>query len=52
MTIEYLDDDYDKMYILGYGRKGDKVLLDGQYTEEDLLRIIKIMESHKKSLEE
>lgn len=46
MSIINLDDDSSKMYILGYGSKGDKILLDGGYTKEDLLRLIKILEDY------
>lgn len=51
MTLSYLDDDYEKMYGLYYGEKGEKVLLDGIYSQEDLLRIIKIMEKKNKEHE-
>ncbi len=41
-----LNEDPNKMYMLGQGSKGNKVLLDGQYTIEDLFHIIDIMEKY------
>ncbi len=46
--LEYLDVDSDKMYILGQGSKGNKVLLDGRYTIEDLQHLIELMRGLKK----